>query len=295
MKSILVFSFLFLISSVGYVNVAGASGEADFDTFVGEWSGEIGAGLAGAAATAGAGGSGSEVFSAVAGAVGGAFIQKGLKKPPNYYFVALGTLGIAQAANAAKASKQNRKVKNQICLSGCDEETGGLAGVDAVADTYGLDRHDAAQVKKQKQLAEKKGFSVSGGNLITPDKTIPLSKLGSLAGFGKAFGLSKQQLVTMQQDIDKIKAKVLKKYGGKRIGLVGGSGSSRSKRFRRKVVYEDGNSSFRNNNLNKKRYVASVNGLAKKLGDSMIGVKGDNIFNIIHRSYKSKKELLLKQ
>ncbi|MBE8222280.1 MAG: hypothetical protein HAW60_06085, partial [Bdellovibrionales bacterium] len=252
-----------------------------------------------AASQAGQSSKGSQIQSAIAGGLGSALLATNLptcpKKTSSCAKVALGILALAQAANSASASGQNRGVQRELCGLDCDGAD--LASIKKGSEqNYGLGSGGSAKIKNLIAKAKKVGVHIEDGKLVTPAGTIPLSKAGSLASIGKSFGLSKSRLAGIQKDIDKIKAKVLKRFGGKIIG-VGGGGSGSSSRTS-KIIYEDedyaddgdGNG---NGNGDKKRYLASVTGLAKKFGDSMIGVKGDDIFKIIKRAYKSKESMLL--
>lgn len=296
MKRVLVFSFLFFISSLGMINVDAAPKTALSTTNANEQA--IGTLQASAAASAAASAGGSNGATKLLGAlsvgIGGYMIKtSGCPKTPcNVPRLVMGIMALAQGANAFQTAKQNKGVQKQICGLYC-KEGNGLAEVSSVnGDAYGVGGSYASDIDKYTKLAKKAGVYIKGGNVVSPNKTVPLSQAGSLAGIGKAFDLSKGQLAAMQTDMDKIKAKILKKYGGGRIGLAGGGkGSSKARRVRKKIVYEGSKAS---NTSGAKRYTASVKGFSKKFGDSMIGVKGDDIFQMIHRTYVENYPILFK-
>ncbi|MBE8162360.1 MAG: hypothetical protein HAW63_00010 [Bdellovibrionaceae bacterium] len=218
-------------------------------------------------------------------------------KPGSCMMMAMGWTTILQGGVSLITALANKKKTKKVCPTCVQTGSGGDGGLTALSEKnvdwsqFGL---DTAETKKLIKQARKK--TNNGRTVNTPAGKLPMEK-ANMGALASAFGLNKSQLAMVKKDIAKAnakeRAKVEKYYGGKKIGVAGGSSSSKS---RRRVVYEDDDSFADNKNyLDKKRYVASVAGLSKKFGDSMIGVKGDNIFLIVKRTYKAKKAILLKE
>jgi hypothetical protein len=151
-------------------------------------------------------------------------------------------------------------------------------------------------IPSQISLLESKGFKVNTdeGVLETPDGKVPLSKLGGGSGGGgglSGLGLSPGQIADAEGIMEEAAEKVMKKY---KFGVEtgGGGGASGQAKYKRPNIDTSNPLSGLLSQLNKKgRKPASVAGMHRVVGDGeVIGVKHDNIFDMIHRQYQKRRQ-----
>ncbi len=133
---------------------------------------------------------------------------------------------------------------------------------------------------------------VTGAITLPNGQTVPAN---SSAGSMKASGFDSSSIDQTLADEKKLEAKLLAnanaKTGTGSFGYQGGGGGRATANVANPNASMDMNS-FLNSRMgadgrNAKSGKASVAGLSKKLGSENIGVKGDNIFEMVNRRYQS--------
>ena len=131
-------------------------------------------------------------------------------------------------------------------------------------------------------------FNPEDGTITTPKGTIPMSAAGSAAGLASA-GFDMQGAQAAENALERMKAQAknsprVKSMGFANYGGGGGGGSYNAAEM--KDPFAD---LFKQmNNKNKKKVDRAVAGMSKPHHGELIGVAGDNIFQMINRRYFKK-------
>lgn len=222
-------------------------------------------------------------------------------KPPNpygYVLIALGGLALAQAGADRGAAGHYGNVAGLTNTAIPGSFTNGVNGGgkgSTGATTLGpggLTNSELASLAK----AEEKGFKfdMKNGKLTTPDgKEIPFSDInsGAAASSGSA-GFTAGNLAKAKKHANKLAKDAMAKYNVGTMGFdKGGGGGSAGYGGGEDGTAEDPLAAYLKS-LNKKkgRKPASVAGMKRRFGNDYIGVSADNIFKMIHRRYKKKRD-----
>lgn len=243
-------------------------------------------------------GQGAEAIGAAANAaIGATLIATGRPllsnkktRPKGMMLIALGMTALAQAAATMGASKGSKGVGDATDIDF------GAYGSEAFNANDSLDvatQKSMAEYQKlnvDKKLAELKeqGFMVDPktGNVITPDGEFGA---GSLSMASALEGLDGQTAAELKEKLDQTNAKYADRMKVISMDLDsgggGGGGGSRSGRS-----FDIPDYSALLNGTVKERKPASVAGLQVMAGGEPIGVRADDIFQMVHRRYQSKRK-----
>lgn len=147
---------------------------------------------------------------------------------------------------------------------------------------------------------EKNGYKVNptAGTVTTPKGVFPTSAFSSADSMAAA-GMDPSQVAAARKGLEALNKELAEKYGegpsvvAMGVGGVGGGGSGVESGEGGAASGSDPMAAYLaslKNKLNQKRDPASVAGMQKMLGGEPIGVKMDNIFEMIHRRYQKKRK-----
>jgi hypothetical protein len=148
---------------------------------------------------------------------------------------------------------------------------------------------------------EKNGYKVNptAGTVTTPKGVFPTSAFSSADSMAAA-GMDPSQVAAARKGLEALNKELAEKYGAgpsvvaMGVGGAGGGGSGvESGEGGAAASGSDPMAAYLaslKNKLNQKRDPASVAGMQKMLGGEPIGVKMDNIFEMIHRRYQKKRK-----
>lgn len=216
-------------------------------------------------------------------AAGAAAMMKCSPKPPGPYFCAVGAANLAASMMMGGGSDNAGDVANETQYG-----TGGGSGGSSTPGA-GYDKGNGGgfppEVQALAEQVKNAGYGVSpdGQSLTLPSgQTVPFSQVGNVPGY--------ESTPEAQKQMEQIEAAVMQKASGARVvgvGTVdgGGGGAGGS-------GYDTGGGGFSMAKYLKglrNRDPSSVSGLSKKLGEDNIGIKSDNIFEMVSRQYKRKQ------
>ena len=158
------------------------------------------------------------------------------------------------------------------------------------------------QINEGLKNLEGKGYKVNAaaGTVTTPNGEMPMSAFSSPESMAAA-GYDESSVNAARAAIGKLNADAVEKYGDKAnvvaMGLDsrGGGGGALGAGGGEGVSF-DGSDPMAaylaslKNKMNKKRGPASVAGMQRMAGGEPIGVKMDNIFEMVHRRYQKKRK-----
>ncbi|MBK7845180.1 MAG: hypothetical protein IPJ71_16100 [Bdellovibrionales bacterium] len=147
---------------------------------------------------------------------------------------------------------------------------------------------------------EKNGYKVNptAGTVTTPKGVFPTSAFSSADSMAAA-GMDPSQVAAARKGLEALNKELAEKYGegpsvvAMGVGGAGGGGSGVESGEGGAANGSDPMAAYLaslKNKLNQKRDPASVAGMQKMLGGEPIGVKMDNIFEMIHRRYQKKRK-----
>lgn len=225
------------------------------------------------------------------------------QQPSNPYgavLIAMGGMALAQAGADSGAAGAYGNVEGLTGTTlpgwtgvgvGGGDEGGGDGLTSAGFGNLGPD--GLAALKKAEDLGFK--FDANKGVVTDPDgKEIPFASInsGSAAGSG-ASGFTSGNLDAGKKYANKLAKEAADKYSVGTMGFAGAGGGGGGSHAGAAGAANDPFSDYLKS-LNKKkkpsRKPASVAGMKKPFGSDVIGVRADNIFEMIHRRYKQKRD-----
>lgn len=157
------------------------------------------------------------------------------------------------------------------------------------------------EIQKNLKSLEEKGFIVNEeeGTVSTPEGEVPLESFNSAAGMA-SMGMSPSEIQAVRKATEEINKKVMKKYGNlpKVVSMGVSSGGGGYSYGTKSYSLDSGeDNSYQNylnalkDKMNKKNRAKAMAGKARMIaGDEAIGVKVDNIFDMVHRRYQQKRK-----
>ncbi len=207
--------------------------------------------------------------------------------PQKPIFYAMAAASVASALMMGGGSKNAKAVDSATLAM---PSMGGSYGSGSGADTSGFQTgsggyEDLAAL--QQQLADK-GYvmSADGSSISTPGGEVSTAAIAS----GNAPGF--EMTDDVKATVAAIAEDAMKKASGNKVvavGLQDGGGGGGGAGF---AAAEESSSKFDMSKYLrglKNRDPSNVSGLSKKLGDDNIGIKSDNIFEMVSRQYKRKQ------
>lgn len=230
-------------------------------------------------------------------AAGAALIASGMalmSQPPTVpagaALIAMGMLALAQSGHDSGAANQSAATGASSVYGNGSTST---AAKDAVANPQlgsGKSAFNSQAVKDAQASLANAGYSVTPSGLTTPDgSTIPNSAFNSAGGMAAA-GLGSDQIKAVQDALGKVNSDI--GSGAGKISAVavsegGGGGSSADKPASEDFSFTDKGSVFGLSDAAKKAMVA---GKTVNFDGDPIGVRGNNIFDMIHVAYQKKRD-----
>lgn len=237
-------------------------------------------------------------------AVGGAMMAACLaSEPPNYPLCAMGALALAQGAMDGGAAGQSGKTASASYGTGLGSNAGsgssggGSGSTDPSNPNYGTGKggFNDPKIKAGLKALKEAGYEVSSAGVKGPDgKTVPASAFGN-AGAMTAAGMSpsavKEALkvaAAMNDEISKLNGKMGSVGVAEGGGGGGSDGSSGNSSNSSTSSYRPSSANpFAINNGQKQQMVA---GKTVLFDGEPIGVRGQDIFEMVHTAYEKKRQ-----
>lgn len=231
----------------------------------------------------------SESGAAAANMAAGAALMAAcmMTQPPNLALCALGALALMQGANDNNDAGQSGN--SATVSSQTPSPTATPATTPTVApDPTGTDSFQSSTAAGQQALAAA-GYTVTPDSVTAPDGTsVPSSQFGTSGGMAQA-GFSADQIKAAQKAI----ADANSKYGGIKVSSVdvadgsGGGGGGNGNGGQAGFTLPSFANPFAINNKAKQALVA---GKTVLFDGEPIGVRGDDIFQMVHLAYDRKRQ-----
>jgi hypothetical protein len=273
--------FVFIISFVFAQSVL-AETEIGTTPSVPTSSSSSGSGGSGTNKTAKSSSAFAQVAQMASATAGGMFMAK--CTPQTAMYCALGAANLAAAMLMGKGASNAKDVGTSTQAIGGSGSTGSIpaAGFSDDGGTGGF-----ADLSDLSEQVSRAGYSVSadGSTMTLPDgRTVSTAALasGSVPGYAMTDEIKDQMAA--------IEAEAIKKASGNKVVAIGlqdggggGGGATGAEESSSRFNMADYLKSLKN------RDPSSVSGLSKKLGEDNIGIKSDNIFDMVSRQYKRKQ------
>ncbi len=222
-------------------------------------------------------------------------------KPNNYALCAMGLQAAAQAMEHSDAANQAKDVNfksggwDDYNRPGAEKPGAGANPLNpsGAADGSGYNR---AQVEAAKKALEDAGYGISEKGLTSPNGTfVPNADLASTGALAAA-GMSPAAIAEAQEVLAAVNDELSKAMGGRAVsvGVVeGGGGGASTGEGSEASESEAAGLDFskrRHFALNAKQRQSLVAGKTKNLEGEPIGVRGQNIFEMMHVAYQRRRE-----
>jgi hypothetical protein len=200
--------------------------------------------------------------------------------------IGMGMMSLAQGASLGKTGAGAGDAANAMS-SGMGAWDGGSFATDpnSSAGMGGLTAEQAAALNKAKADLAAQGVTIADGKINAKGKSYPLASFGSVDGM-KAMGFSDAEIANAMSKNKDIAGKVAGKSQVAALSADGGGGGGRAAASLPPDPGPDYSALFGEKKAKDKKEV-SVAGMTKKYGGDVIGVSGDNIFEMVTRRYKS--------
>lgn len=217
------------------------------------------------------------------------FIAAAIAAPPPQKPIYYALAAAAVAAGMMMGGGKGNANAIDKATYGAPSAGGGYNGVTAPGAGYETGDGSYVDLPALEAQLKEAGYvmSADGSTLSTPNGTVSTAAIAS----GKAPGF--EMTDDVKSAMDDIAADATAKASGNRVVPVGlqdgGGGGGGGGGF---AQADDSSSKFDMNKYLrglKNRDPSSVSGLSKKLGDDNIGIKSDNIFEMVSRQYKRKE------
>lgn len=213
----------------------------------------------------------------------------------------MAAMAFLQAATQAAAAGSSNNVTDATNYKPPTDTGGGSAGGgDGGGGGGGFESGGNPIIDNNLRELEKNGYKVNptAGTVTTPKGVFPTSAFSSADSMAAA-GMDPSQVAAARKGLEALNKELAEKYGegpsvvAMGVGGVGGGGSGVESGEGGAASGSDPMAAYLaslKNKLNQKRDPASVAGMQKMLGGEPIGVKMDNIFEMIHRRYQKKRK-----
>lgn len=201
--------------------------------------------------------------------------------------IGMGMMSLAQAASLGNTGKGAGDAANAMSsgFGGWDGSSLTATDPNSLAGMGGLTAEQAAALNKAKADLAAQGVTIADGKINAKGKSYPLASFGSVDGM-KSMGFSDAEIANAMDKNKDIAGKVAGKSQVAALSADGGGGGGRAAASLPQDPGPDFNALFGEKKAKEKKEV-SVAGMTKKYGSDVIGVSGDNIFEMVTRRYKS--------
>lgn len=202
--------------------------------------------------------------------------------------VAMGVLSLTQAAVTIAGAFASEDVAD--ATNAYSAPTDSFDGTSPMSLTKAKSEYDKLAVNQKLKSLAARGykFNPKTGQVTTPLGPMEAESIASPASMAAA-GLSPSQIASVGATVEEAVRQAADRYHVSSMGTDSGGGGytpSKSSSGSEIKPYFNPSSYF----LDKARKPASVEGLHRLAGGELIGVKSDDIFQIVHRYYQARRK-----